>query len=499
MSGSRPTICVNMIVKDEEAVICRCIDSLKDVVDYWVICDTGSTDRTIELARERFGEVPGEVHRTSWVNFGHNRSEAIQLAAGKSDYILIVDADMELRVPDGYAWTLSSDSYLVHYEGELDYAQAMLVRSGLPWRFEGATHEYLTADVDFSQEQLDGPTLIHHTDGGNRSEKFERDVELLRAGLEEQPDNARYLFYLGQSLRDVGEYDEALDCFEKRATLGGFAEEAWYAVYQAARMRELRGDPWDVVKAAYLTAYEARPTRLEPLYHLALHYRQEGNHALGRLFSEPVRHTPYPNDVLFVERDWYRFHLPLEYAICCHWLGDYAESIRANNEILDHADMGADRVEHVVANRRFSLDAVYDRRASRSSASNRIKLIVPFYNPGEFLGRCVASLQSQDYDDFEVIFVDDASTDGSHRQIPVDDPRVSLRRNKLQVGLGQNIHTSILNHCAADDIVVMLDGDDWLTVDDALSHIDDCYRRWDCWVMYGQFSWPDGRYGAAQP
>ena len=110
-----------MIVKDEETVVGRCIDSLRELVDYWVICDTGSTDRTAELIRERFGDVPGELHQTPWVDFGHNRTEAIGRAAGKCDYILILDADMELHVPRGYDWDLSADSYLIRYAGQHDY------------------------------------------------------------------------------------------------------------------------------------------------------------------------------------------------------------------------------------------------------------------------------------------------------------------------------------------------------------------------------------------
>ena len=50
--------------------------------------------------------------------------------------------------------------------------------------------------------------------------------------------------------------------------------------------------------------------------------------------------------------------------------------------------------------------------------SNRIVVVTPFYNPGEFLEKCVASLMSQKYDNFKVIFVDDCSTDGSFDKLP---------------------------------------------------------------------------------
>ena len=254
-----------------------------------------------------------------------------------------------------------------------------------------------------------------------------------------------------------------------------------------------------MARDAYLAAYEQRPTRLEPLYHLATHYRKAEDYSLGRLFAEPVRRTPYPDDVLFVEREWYCFYLPLEYAICCHWLGDYAEAIRVNNQLLWEPDLSLDLEARIIENRRFSLDALYGSRPGSGVDSHSIKVVVPFYNPGEFLESCVAILIAQDYPNFEVVFVDDASTDGSHLLVPEGDHRLTLIRNEQRLGVGWNTQAAVTEHCSTDDIVVLLDGDDWLAVGDALSHVNECYRRWGCWVLYGQFCQPDGRYGAAHP
>ena len=49
---------------------------------------------------------------------------------------------------------------------------------------------------------------------------------------------------------------------------------------------------------------------------------------------------------------------------------------------------------------------------------NKIKIIVPFYNPGKFLNRCVNSLLTQDYDNYEILFIDDCSSDDSFSKIP---------------------------------------------------------------------------------
>ena len=71
-----------MIVKDESRVIERCLASVLPVIDSWVIVDTGSTDDTKEKIKKFFDNVgiPGELHESKWVNFGTNRTEALELA-----------------------------------------------------------------------------------------------------------------------------------------------------------------------------------------------------------------------------------------------------------------------------------------------------------------------------------------------------------------------------------------------------------------------------------
>ena len=88
-------ICLAMIVKNEAGVIERCLSSVENIIDYWVIVDTGSTDGTQELIKktmERYG-IPGELHEREWVNFEVNRNQSLDLARGKAEYTLVIDAD----------------------------------------------------------------------------------------------------------------------------------------------------------------------------------------------------------------------------------------------------------------------------------------------------------------------------------------------------------------------------------------------------------------------
>jgi len=125
------------------------------------------------------------------------------------------------------------------------------------------------------------------------------------------------------------------------------------------------------------------------------------------------------------------------------------------------------------------------------------KIIVPFYNAEKFIERCMGSVMSQKYENYKVIFVDDASTDKSWDLLPHDNKKVICIKNEVNVTALPNIHHAIMYHCNPEDIVVLVDGDDWLPSKNVLKYLNDFYNENDCWVTYGQASWTDGRRGFA--
>jgi glycosyltransferase involved in cell wall biosynthesis len=128
---------------------------------------------------------------------------------------------------------------------------------------------------------------------------------------------------------------------------------------------------------------------------------------------------------------------------------------------------------------------------------NSFKIIVPFYNASEFLERCVNSIITQKYDNYKVIFIDDASTDNSWEMLPHNNDKAICIKNKKNVTALPNIHNAIMEHCEKEDIVVLVDGDDWLINKKVLSYLNEFYHEHDCWITYGQASWTDGRRGFA--
>src|SRR3990167_4045655 len=108
----KSTICLNMIVRNEVDVIERCLESVKPLIDYWVIVDTGSTDGTQDKIKSILQNIPGELHEQAWESFAHNRTEAIMFARGKADFLFVIDANDTLSIPPKFKLPkLNCDSY----------------------------------------------------------------------------------------------------------------------------------------------------------------------------------------------------------------------------------------------------------------------------------------------------------------------------------------------------------------------------------------------------
>lgn len=337
----RPRLCLNAIVRNEAHVIRRCLDSLRPYIDHWVIVDTGSTDGTQEIVRSHLRDLPGELHERPWRDFGTNRSEALALARGKGDYLFVMDADNILRTPPG--WTvpdLAADGYeLTHRYAGIEYALPSLLADRIAWRFEGVLHEYVTADVPHRFEPLPGPWIEAFHDGARSRdpETYRNDAAILEAALAREPGNARYAFYLGQSLRDAGELARARDAYRHRASMPGWLEERWYAMYQAALLDERLGEAPAVVQHGYLAAFQAFPARAEPLVELARHHRQRGEYALACLYARHAATIPRPASGLFVDEPTYAWRALDELAIAAWYAGAYDEGRRAAERLLAEA------------------------------------------------------------------------------------------------------------------------------------------------------------------
>lgn len=370
MSRPRTNICLNMIVKNETKVLPRLFRSIKDVIDSYVIVDTGSTDDTIALIRREMSEygIEGEVHERPWVNFGVNRQQALDLAvkAGKADWLLFIDADEELGVSDPkfYEKLEPGVSYDIekHHSG-LRYAVPHLVNiRETQWRWEGPVHNCLLHVGGSNQRQLRKDVwIIYHSGEGAKShgltseQKYLRDAKLLQDDLKQRPDNARSQFYLGQSFKHAGHLREAYAAYKRRVTMKGWIEETFMAQLEVGRVAIQLAEPEEVILRELLAAYELRPTRAEPLYELARYFRLKKAYGRAYVFAKVAAQTARPNDALFVAQEVYDWRALDELGVAAYWVGDYAEGKKACELILQRVDGGLQVPENEVKRIRDNL------------------------------------------------------------------------------------------------------------------------------------------------
>ena len=351
------SICLCMIVRNEAAVIERCLESVCGLIDTWVICDTGSTDETQALITAALRDIPGDLHERPWVDFGHNRTELMALAVGKADYLLLIDADMTVSFDKSRLDPLRADSYMLRHAEDPEYWVKRLVRADRRWRFVGATHEFIATDAVDHSENLDAIVIHHHADSGTRTEKFERDLRLLSRDNERHPRDARTVFYLAQTLRDLGRIEESIDLYRRRADMGGWDEEVFYSLYQFGVLTDRAGRR-DQAIAALFEAWNHRPQRIEPLYELAWMFRERGVHHAAYMVSQRGVDAPIPSDILFVHRWIYEWGMLFEYSIAAYWTGHPRAAVDACNRLLKVSQLPDSYREQVIANRGYCIKAL---------------------------------------------------------------------------------------------------------------------------------------------
>ena len=360
-----PAICLNMIVRNEAHIVHEVLDSVASCISSWVVVDTGSDDGTQEVIRRHMAAlgIPGELHERPWRNFGHNRSEALELARGHGDYIWVMDADdLLVGVPDFNG--LTADVYQLRYGPDVTYWRRQLFRDGLPWRYVGVLHEYADCGRPLVEERLEGDYYIESRRLGGRNldpEKYRRDAELLLTEVQRHPDDARSVFYLAQSYYDYGDVASARTWYARRAEMGGYDEEVYYSLARVAESMLRLDHPWPDVQDAYLRAWEYRPSRAEPLYAIAHWYRSHQRYQLGYLFAERAAQIPVPeNDALFLGAEVYAWRALDEQAVCASWIGKGEETFAICRGLLSRDDIGDEDRQRIAGNRDCAVPTMID-------------------------------------------------------------------------------------------------------------------------------------------
>jgi len=323
-----------MIVKDEEKVIERALRSVLRTVDTWCIVDTGSTDRTKDIIQKVADEMgkPGHLYDRPWVNFGHNRSEALSLAKSHMKWCLMMDADDSLEGDNidssilndtiaGYVVTIKHNSII--------HTRIHLFNMSFEWRYRGAVHEYADCvTIPWGSAKLSSNTWIQARTEGSRSndsDKYKKDALLLESELQSPTcDRARTLFYLAQSYRDSGNKELAAKYYKERAVFQNSWNQEQYVSY--LNLIRLSDSIDDKIQYAW-KAQNIVPARKECVGEV-LHYARlrdiftQELYAMGLAFKD----VKVPPDGLFLEPYSYGWSYDEDFGLEAYYTGHFQES-----------------------------------------------------------------------------------------------------------------------------------------------------------------------------
>ncbi len=340
-------VCLSMIVRNESRVIKRCLESVKPLIDHWVIVDTGSSDGTQEIIKETMKGIPGELHERPWISFCHNRTEALTLAKGNGEFALLIDADEELIyekdfvIPD-----FSEQVYIINVRYDTAvFHRELYVNNELDWYWEGVLHEQIHCKQKLRSVAVMKKIYNLSKAEGQRSlnpNKYAIDAELLEKALIDDPNNSRYVFYLGQSYACDKNWKKAMGAYEKRATMGGWSQEVYYALYAYGYMQDqLKYDPHTLIDS-YAKAYQYRPSRSEGLFRIACVYFNLNYYALAKIVTKFGEQIPLSDDSMFVEPAIYQFGFTMLNADCCRALDEREAAIRGYEKVLTVPELPAE-------------------------------------------------------------------------------------------------------------------------------------------------------------
>jgi glycosyltransferase involved in cell wall biosynthesis len=364
------TIGLCMIVKNEAPIILRCLDSVRPLVDYVLIEDTGSLDGTQDVIRAYLEreKLPGAVFEEPWRDFAYNRSLALaRLREHRAiDYALIMDADDTLVLADGFDQasfksSLVKDFYSIClHVGAIEYYRPLICSNRKEFYFRGVLHEFLVSPDGSSSDIAAGMHVIGRREGARSQDpdKYRKDAATLEQALRGEDDafmRARYTFYLAQSWRDCGETEKALAAYLDRAALGFWDQEVFISLYNAAKLKETLDHPGLEIIGMFLKAYEACPHRTEALHGAARYCRISGNFHQGYMIAnQGLELERPPGGGLFIEPWIYDYGLLDEFAVNAYWAHRYQDCVDACERLLREGKLAAEVRERVAANAAFA-------------------------------------------------------------------------------------------------------------------------------------------------
>lgn len=359
-----PTLCFITMCKNEEHCIQQTLESVYKHIDYWIVCDTGSTDKTCDIVTSFFKEknIPGELFVDEWIGFDKNKTLMFERAYQKTDYVLYLDADNFLVGDFKKELIPGAESDKFDFKtkrGNSQFTTSYLYNNSLQWVYAGVAHNIIVClnknDVVSSNIFVNQDGLYVDTNekrGGSRKldpNKYLNDALKLKnqffETLHEDPYglNNRSVFYTAQSYYDSKMFKEAYQWYNLYTKLKDtWIEEEFESQMRLGRcMIQLKYNIDNVINQ-FEKAIQIFPDRAEPYYALGKFLNVESHNELAYKYLKEAK-TKNVEEVLkkyklFVDVFVYGKYVDDELSVACYWTNRGSEGFKLLNEIINDDD-----------------------------------------------------------------------------------------------------------------------------------------------------------------
>lgn len=334
------SISLCMIVKNEEDTLAKCLTSVKDLVEEIIIIDTGSTDKTKEIA----GLFTNKIYDFKWVNdFSVARNYSFSKAT--KDYIFWLDADDVLLDEDRKKFKFvkenlnpNIDVVMMKYNYSFDskgnvvlshYRERILKREK-NFRWSDPIHEF----TNFSGNIVNSDVVItHRKTHGNSRRNLDILENMLTEGKELTPRN---MFYLARERFNVGEYDGAIEYFIKHLdSEQGLPADNITSCIHLAKAYRIKKD-WKNMKKALARSFEYDTPRAEVCCLMGYCYKENEDYKKAIIWFELATKLEMPTTWGPLLHEYWGFVPCIELCVCHYRLGNIEEAIKYNNMAAEH-------------------------------------------------------------------------------------------------------------------------------------------------------------------
>ncbi len=290
-----PRLSLCMIVKNEEKFLPGCLESVKNIVDEIIIVDTGSTDKTVEIACA-YG---AKVFFFEWKNdFSLARNESIKHATG--EWILILDADERLNPGQGEKikkyLSMDFDGLYVKVisigkdgkETVNEYPRIFRKKESI--KFEGKIHEQITPSIIKSGGKL-AKTDITITHLGYAqsdevmSKKYERNLSLLLEQIKENPNDAYAYYHIGVIKILIGKKEEGIEYLKKSIQIpkenSNLSDPIRAVIYNILGKYEIQNENFSEAMKYLNKSKKLAPMQVSSYYYIGLAHAKQSNFPLA--------------------------------------------------------------------------------------------------------------------------------------------------------------------------------------------------------------------------